>query len=223
MLRNELTRSQSISLFFAKLTSFAKCLRSPQIQIHRLHPPYSCNQPECRNVSRLRSAFGAMTDSRKRTRPYSRRNRLLSEIGDGDHARVQPRCAQSPKSRDGSLINQDYEAFADLCANEYMLVRPDGSVLNDCFVINKEAVPHDRKLGGLTERATGSDCSGPIFGHLSNKAQRAHARNETVVAFGNSRETQAKAKCQPSNHDLQQCEDPRTAQCRTDGSSRVYA
>ena len=31
MLRNELTRLQSISVFFAKLTSFAKRLRSPQI------------------------------------------------------------------------------------------------------------------------------------------------------------------------------------------------
>jgi ketosteroid isomerase-like protein len=43
-----------------------------------------------------------------------------------------------------SLINQDYEALADLYANEYMLVRPDGSVLN------KGAVLHDLKLGGLT-------------------------------------------------------------------------
>ena len=55
-----------------------------------------------------------------------------------------------------SLINQDCEALADPYANEYVLVRPDGSVLN------KEAVLHDLKLGGLTERATGSDCSGPI-------------------------------------------------------------
>lgn len=43
-----------------------------------------------------------------------------------------------------SLINQDFEALADLYANEYMLVRPDGSVLN------KEAVLHDLTLGGLT-------------------------------------------------------------------------
>ena len=43
-----------------------------------------------------------------------------------------------------SLIHQDYEALADLYANEYMLVRPDGSVLT------KEAVLHDLKLGGLT-------------------------------------------------------------------------
>jgi hypothetical protein len=43
----------------------------------------------------------------------------------------------------GSLINQDFEALADLYANEYMLVRSDGSVLN------KEAVLHDLKLGGL--------------------------------------------------------------------------
>ena len=28
-----------------------------------------------------------------------------------------------------SLIHQDYEALADLYANEYMLVRADGSVL----------------------------------------------------------------------------------------------
>jgi ketosteroid isomerase-like protein len=43
-----------------------------------------------------------------------------------------------------SLINQDYEALADLYADEYMLVRPDGSVLN------KEGVLHDLKLGGMT-------------------------------------------------------------------------
>jgi hypothetical protein len=43
-----------------------------------------------------------------------------------------------------SLINQDYESLADLYANEYMLVRPDGSVLN------KKAVLHDPKHGGLT-------------------------------------------------------------------------
>lgn len=43
-----------------------------------------------------------------------------------------------------SLINQDFEALADLYANEYMLVRSDGSVLN------KEAVLRDLKLGGLT-------------------------------------------------------------------------
>jgi hypothetical protein len=30
----------------------------------------------------------------------------------------------------GSLINQDYEALANLYANECMLVRPDGSVLH---------------------------------------------------------------------------------------------
>lgn len=43
-----------------------------------------------------------------------------------------------------SLINQDFEALANLYANEYMLVRSDGSVLN------KEAVLHDLKHGGLT-------------------------------------------------------------------------
>jgi len=43
-----------------------------------------------------------------------------------------------------SLIDQDYDALADLYANDYMLVRSDGSVLN------KEAVLHDLKLGGLT-------------------------------------------------------------------------
>jgi ketosteroid isomerase-like protein len=43
-----------------------------------------------------------------------------------------------------SLINQDFEALADLYANEYMLVRPDGSVLN------KEVVLDDLALGGLT-------------------------------------------------------------------------
>ena len=43
-----------------------------------------------------------------------------------------------------SLLDQDYDALSDLYANEYMLVRADGSVLN------KAAVLYDLKAGGLT-------------------------------------------------------------------------
>ena len=43
-----------------------------------------------------------------------------------------------------SLIDQDYDALSDLYANEYMLVRSDGTVLD------KAAVLRDLKLGGLT-------------------------------------------------------------------------
>jgi hypothetical protein len=43
-----------------------------------------------------------------------------------------------------SLLDQDYDALADLYASDYMLVRSDGSALN------KETVLHDLKLGGLT-------------------------------------------------------------------------
>ena len=49
-----------------------------------------------------------------------------------------------------SLIKHDYDAFADLYAKEYMLVSPDGSVLN------KEAVVHDLKLGGCPSEGTDS-------------------------------------------------------------------
>jgi len=43
-----------------------------------------------------------------------------------------------------SLLDQNYEALADLYANDYMLVRSDGSVLN------KESILRDLKVGGLT-------------------------------------------------------------------------
>jgi hypothetical protein len=43
-----------------------------------------------------------------------------------------------------SLLDQTYEALADLYANDYMLVRSDGAVLN------KESVLRDLKIGGLT-------------------------------------------------------------------------
>ena len=59
---------------------------------------------------------------------------------DANDSRGSAPCA--PQHLYRSLINQDFEALADLYANEYMLVRPDGSVLN------KEAVLHDLKLGG---------------------------------------------------------------------------
>jgi ketosteroid isomerase-like protein len=69
----------------------------------------------------------------------------------------------------GSLINQDYDALADLYANEYMLVRPDGSVLN------KEAVLHDLKLGGLTFKSI----------ELSGEDVRIYG--ETAIVTGESR------------------------------------
>jgi ketosteroid isomerase-like protein len=68
-----------------------------------------------------------------------------------------------------SLINQDYDALADLYANEYMLVRPDGSVLN------KEAVLHDLKLGGLRFRSI----------ELVGEAVRIYG--ETAIVTGESR------------------------------------
>lgn len=68
-----------------------------------------------------------------------------------------------------SLINHDYDAFADLYANEYMLVRPDGSVLN------KEAVLHDLKLGGLTFKSI----------ELSGEDVRIYG--ETAIVTGESR------------------------------------
>jgi ketosteroid isomerase-like protein len=68
-----------------------------------------------------------------------------------------------------SLINQDYDALADLYANEYMLVRPDGSVLN------KEAVLHDLKLGGLRFKSI----------ELVGEAVRIYG--ETAIVTGESR------------------------------------
>jgi ketosteroid isomerase-like protein len=68
-----------------------------------------------------------------------------------------------------SLINQDYDALADLYANEYMLVRPDGSVLN------KEAVLRDLKLGGLT------------FKSIELVGEKVRVYGETAIITGESR------------------------------------
>ncbi len=61
-----------------------------------------------------------------------------------------------------SLIKHDYDGLADLYASEYMLVRQDGSVLD------KEAVLHDLKHGGLTFKSielVGEDVR--IFGEIA--------------------------------------------------------
>lgn len=68
-----------------------------------------------------------------------------------------------------SLINQDFEALGELCANEYMLVRPDGSVLN------KEAVLHDLKFGGLT------------FKSIELAGENVRIYGETAIVTGESR------------------------------------
>ena len=68
-----------------------------------------------------------------------------------------------------SLIKHDYDALADLYANEYMLVRPDGSVLN------KEAVLRDLKFGGLTFKSI----------ELSGEDVRSYG--ETAILTGESR------------------------------------
>jgi ketosteroid isomerase-like protein len=44
----------------------------------------------------------------------------------------------------GSLKNQNYAALEQLYSDDYMLVRPDGSVLN------KQEVLHDLRANGLT-------------------------------------------------------------------------
>jgi ketosteroid isomerase-like protein len=68
-----------------------------------------------------------------------------------------------------SLIDQDYDALADLYANDYMLVRSDGSVLN------KEAVLHDLKLGGLT------------FTSIELVSEVVRIYGETAIVSGESR------------------------------------
>jgi hypothetical protein len=68
-----------------------------------------------------------------------------------------------------SLIKRDYDALADLYANEYMLVRPDGSVLN------KEAVLYDLKLGGL------------IFKSIELSGEDIRIYGETAILTGESR------------------------------------
>ena len=67
-----------------------------------------------------------------------------------------------------SLIKHDYDALADLYANEYMLVRPDGSVLN------KEAVLHDLKLGA-------------IFKSIELSGEDVRIYGETAILTGESR------------------------------------
>jgi Domain of unknown function (DUF4440) len=68
-----------------------------------------------------------------------------------------------------SLIDQDYDALADLYANDYMLVRSDGSVLK------KEAVLHDLKLGGLT------------FTTIELVGEEVRIYGETAIVTGESR------------------------------------
>jgi ketosteroid isomerase-like protein len=74
-----------------------------------------------------------------------------------------------------SLIDQDYDALSDLYADEYMLVRSDGSVLN------KAAVLHDLKLGSLAFKSielVGEDVR--IYGEtaiLTGESQTLACRN----------------------------------------------
>lgn len=68
-----------------------------------------------------------------------------------------------------SLIDQDYDVLADLYANDYMLVRSDGSVLN------KEAVLHDLKLGDLT------------FTSIELVSEVVRIYGETAIVSGESR------------------------------------
>jgi hypothetical protein len=68
-----------------------------------------------------------------------------------------------------SLIDQDYDALSHLYANEYMLVRSDGSVLN------KAAVLHDLKLGGLT------------FKSIELVGENVRIYGETAIVTGESR------------------------------------
>src|SRR3984957_8960997 len=68
-----------------------------------------------------------------------------------------------------SLIDQDYDALVDLYANDYMLVRSDGSVLK------KEAVLHDLKLGGLT------------FTSVDLVGEEVRIYGETAIVTGESR------------------------------------
>jgi hypothetical protein len=68
-----------------------------------------------------------------------------------------------------SLIDQDYDALSDLYGNEYMLVRPDGSVLN------REAVLHDLRFGGLIFKSI----------ELTNEDVRIYG--ETAIVTGESR------------------------------------
>jgi hypothetical protein len=68
-----------------------------------------------------------------------------------------------------SLIDQDYDALADLYASDYMLVRSDGSVLN------KESVLRDLTVGGLT------------FESIELVGEKVRIYGETAVVTGESR------------------------------------
>jgi hypothetical protein len=68
-----------------------------------------------------------------------------------------------------SLIDQDFDALADLYASDYMLVRSDGSVLN------KESVLRDLTVGGLT------------FESIELVGESVRIYGETAVVTGESR------------------------------------
>ena len=68
-----------------------------------------------------------------------------------------------------SLIDQDFDALAALYANDYMLVRPDGSVLN------KESVLRDLRSGGLT------------FTSIELVGEEVRIYGETAIVTGESR------------------------------------
>ena len=68
-----------------------------------------------------------------------------------------------------SLINQDYDELADLYANDYMLVRSDGSVLD------KESVLRDLKVGSLT------------FKSIELVGEEVRIYGETAIVTGESR------------------------------------
>jgi hypothetical protein len=68
-----------------------------------------------------------------------------------------------------SLIDQDFDALAALYANDYMLVRSDGSVLN------KESVLRDLRSGGLT------------FTSIELVGEEVRIYGETAIVTGESR------------------------------------
>ena len=68
-----------------------------------------------------------------------------------------------------ALVRNDLAKLSQIYANDYMLVRPDGSVLN------KEAVLHDLKLGGLT------------FKSIELVGQAVRIYGETAIVTGESR------------------------------------
>ena len=68
-----------------------------------------------------------------------------------------------------SIIDQDFDALAVLYANDYMLVRSDGSVLN------KESVLRDLRSGGL------------IFTSIELVGEAVRIYGETAIVSGESR------------------------------------